>query len=137
MLSLIQRNEQKVSIMANIIIRDLPDTTKHSLRVHAAQSGLSLEAYARYILQVASKSRDFQVVDLLELASKHFGVKGGVDVELPKRQSHRRSVDFDAYDTARYQRDFRADEAATGCRRGGLDRSAKPGGLGHHDHHHR
>ena len=81
--------------MANITVRDLPDKTKETLRVHAAQAGISLEAYARYILQTASSSDDFKSVNILKISEKYFGAKEGVELELPERNSKRQSVDFD------------------------------------------
>jgi plasmid stability protein len=80
--------------MANITIRDLPDNTKESLRVQAAKSGVSLEAYARYILQTASASDVFMQPGILDLADKYFGAKKGVNLELPKRSSEREEVKF-------------------------------------------
>lgn len=81
--------------MANITIRDLPDKTKESLRVHAAQAGVSLEAYARLLLQQASRSKGKRPVRVLEVADKYFGAGSGVDIELPKRGSKRQPVDFE------------------------------------------
>lgn len=80
--------------MANITIRDLPDSTKKSLRIQAARAGLSFEAYARHILQKASSSGDFRLFNILDLAKKYFGSKHGVELELPKRRSKRHSIDF-------------------------------------------
>ena len=81
--------------MANITIRDLPDQTKETLRVQAAKSGISLEAYARYILQTVSMTDRFVQPSVLELAGKYFGTKNGIDIPLPERSSKRGLVDFD------------------------------------------
>lgn len=81
--------------MANIIVRDLPDRTKETLRVQAAKSGISLEAHARHILQKASSSDDFLHPSILDLASKYFGSENGVDLDLPDRTSEREKVDFE------------------------------------------
>lgn len=80
--------------MANITIRDLPDSTKENLRVQAAKSGISLEAYARHILQKASSSDFFLQPNILDLATKYFGGKYGIDLELPDRNTERSQVDF-------------------------------------------
>lgn len=80
--------------MANITIRDLPDSTKESLRVQAAKSGISLEAYARHILQKASSSDFFLQPNILNLATKYFGDKYGVELELPERNTSRDQVEF-------------------------------------------
>lgn len=81
--------------MANITIRGLPDNTKENLRVLAAKSGVSLEAYARLILQKASSSSSFLQPNILDLASKYFGHKNGVELELPERSSTRKGVNFE------------------------------------------
>lgn len=80
--------------MANITIRDLPDKTKQNLRVHAAQAGISLEAYARHILQKASRTGDYKPASILDLADRYFGAEHGADIELPERGSKRQPVDF-------------------------------------------
>ena len=82
--------------MANMTIRDLPENTKKTLRIQAAQAGISLEAYARHILQVASSTGDLAPANILDLATHYFGPKYGVDIELPKRRTKRRSVNLDA-----------------------------------------
>jgi len=78
--------------MGSITIRKLPDQSKESLRVQAAKSGLSLEAYVRQILEEASGLESGKKVNILELAQSNFGSQGGVDLELPKRSSHRGSI---------------------------------------------
>jgi plasmid stability protein len=81
--------------MANITVRNLPDKVKETLRIQAAQSGISLETYARHILQVASNQNDYKPVDIASLAGQYFGADQGVDIELPERDSSRQVVDFD------------------------------------------
>ena len=81
--------------MANITIRDLPDNTKENLRILAAKSGVSLESYARLVLQKASSSDSFLQQNILDLASKYFGHKYGVELDLPERSSTRDKVTFE------------------------------------------
>ncbi len=81
--------------MANITIRNFPDNIKENLRVQAAKSGISLEAYARYILQKASTSDNFMQPSILDLADIYFGAENGIDLELPKRSSSRTEIKFD------------------------------------------
>jgi plasmid stability protein len=81
--------------MASITVRNLPDKTKETLRIQAAQSGISLESYARHILQTASNQSDFKPVNILGLAEHYFGPSRGVDIDLPERSSTRQTVDFD------------------------------------------
>ncbi len=82
-------------IMANLTIRDLPDTAKESLRVQAAKAGVSLESFARGLLQEASKKRSAQPEDLLKLSQECFGPKNGVDLELSPAKTRRPVVEFD------------------------------------------
>ena len=74
--------------MASIIIRNLPDRIKQILRINAAILGLSLESYARSILENASK-HSYTNVNILDLADKYFGIARGVDLDLPSRNSKR------------------------------------------------
>ena len=80
--------------MGSITIRNLPDQSKVSLRVQAAKSGMSLEAYVRKILVEASGLESDKKINILELAQDCFGSQGGVDLVLPKRGSHRDSSHF-------------------------------------------
>ena len=80
--------------MAQITIRELSDKAKEALRVQAAQSGLSLEAHVRHILQQASTGKALKPKNILDLADHYFGGGKGIDLELPKRGSGRRSFDF-------------------------------------------
>ncbi len=80
--------------MASITIRDLPDKTKEALRVHAAQCGVSLEAYVRQVLKKASTANGLKAVSILDMADKYFGSKHGIDIELPKRSSKRQMVEY-------------------------------------------
>lgn len=81
--------------MANVNVRGLPDQVKQALRVRAAQAGMSLEAYARRALTRAAMSDDKEPPSLLELAEKHFGSGGGVELDLPGRSTQRQPVTFD------------------------------------------
>ncbi len=80
--------------MASITIRNLPDKTKETLRIHAAQSGVSLESYVRQILRKASGANGLKPVSILDMAERYFGPKHGVNIELPKRSSKRQSIEF-------------------------------------------
>jgi len=80
--------------MPNINVRGLSAHTKETLRVRAAQAGMSLEAYARRALQKAAVSDGSEPVPILDLAKKHFGSYGGVELDLPERSSRRDPVDF-------------------------------------------
>ncbi len=82
--------------MAQITVRELSDKAKEALRVQAAQSGISLEAHVRHILQQASADKALKPISILDLADKYFGVGKGIDLELPKRNSGRKPVDFES-----------------------------------------
>ncbi len=82
--------------MASLTIRNFSDGAKDALREHAAKAGISLEAYAREILQDAARSaRKSGGSDLLSLSREFFGPAKGVDLELPKRSSRREEVMFE------------------------------------------
>ena len=76
--------------MASLTIRNLPEDVKQSLRVQAAQAGLSMEAYARNLLQSASGVPATQEAtpaepdnrprkNIAEIAEKYFGKENGVE----------------------------------------------------------
>ena len=81
--------------MASITVRNLSDQSKENLRVQAAQCGSSLEAYVRSILQEASSVETTKPIDILRLARRFFGTRSGINLELPKRGSHREAAHFD------------------------------------------
>ena len=81
--------------MASITIRKLPEPTKERLRLRAARSGLSLEAFTRQILQAASQSDQSEAPDLAELARNCFGPEKGIDLALPPRGSNRPPLSFE------------------------------------------
>lgn len=81
--------------MASITIRDFSDVAKDALKVHAAKAGVSLEAYARQILQEAARSESQSSrSNLLSLSRELFG-QDGIDLDLPSRSSTRDVVTFD------------------------------------------
>ena len=81
--------------MSSITIRNLPDTTKETLRVQAAKQGLSLEALTRRILHQASLGASEPGHNLAKLASQCFGPEHGVDLDLPPRGSSRPPLSFE------------------------------------------
>lgn len=81
--------------MSSITIRKLPEVAKERLRIRAARSGLSLEAYTRQILQEASRCSEPEDTDLAALAQSCFGDKNGIDLDLPPRGSNREPLGFE------------------------------------------
>jgi plasmid stability protein len=76
--------------MASITIRKLPESTKHKLRIRAAQNGRSMEQEAREILRTElNKSPELEGpktgADLVKSIREIFEPLGGVDLEIPPR----------------------------------------------------
>lgn len=85
--------------MAALSIRDLDDDVRDRLRVRAARNGRSMEAEARTILTDAVTDplpgEPRNVIEAFRLlAAKH----GGVELDLPSRQSPARGVDFSDFE---------------------------------------
>lgn len=80
--------------MAAITVRNLDDKVKHRLRVRAARHGRSMEAEARAILVEAVGEED-ESENFLTTLHKRFAEVGGVELELPERDTSVRAVDFD------------------------------------------
>ena len=82
------------SSMTSITVRKLPTATKERLRVQAARSGISLEAYTRHLLQRAAEQDQSPSPDLATLAKQCFG-NDGIELELPPRGQAREPIRFD------------------------------------------
>jgi len=82
--------------MATLTIRQLDEKIKTRLRVRAAHNGRSMEEEAREILRAAlSSSRETKEPNLVEsIRRKLAAAGGGVDLELPKRESFSEPPDF-------------------------------------------
>jgi antitoxin FitA len=82
--------------MGSITIRNLDTAIKERLRVRAAEHGHSMEAEARRILQAAlSGSKWPPGRNLYERIHARFAPLGGVDLELPPRETAREPPRFD------------------------------------------
>jgi len=81
--------------MAEITIRNLSEETMETLRKHASEQGLSLEAYVRNLLQDAARREMRPSRILTKIARKYFGPTNGVDLDRPVRSTHRGAPDFD------------------------------------------
>jgi antitoxin FitA len=79
--------------MATLSIRNLDDDDKVRLRVRAAKNGRSMEAEAREILR--SSLADDAVPGLGTQIHAMFAALGGVELELPSRDSPARYAVFD------------------------------------------
>jgi antitoxin FitA len=75
--------------MASITIRQLPESTKRKLKIRAAQHGRSMEQEAREILQIELAKPVKTGKDLVEAIRRRFAPYGGVDLEIPPRESIR------------------------------------------------
>jgi plasmid stability protein len=81
-----------VMVMAAITVRNLDDRLKERLRVRAARHGHSMEAEAREILADAlTEPGDANLVRVLR---SRFAELGGVDLDLPRRNTPVRAADF-------------------------------------------
>ncbi len=73
--------------MASITVRNLDDDLKRRLRVRAAENGRSMEQEARDILRSALKQEPGPDIDLASAIRARFAPLGGVELELPPRES--------------------------------------------------
>lgn len=80
--------------MAALTIRKLDEDVKTRLRVRAAQNGRSMEEEARVILAGVLGEPRNTGADLVASIRAKFGPLGGVDLELPSRESSRGVADF-------------------------------------------
>jgi antitoxin FitA len=75
--------------MASITIRNLDDETKERLRVRAAHRRRSMEEEARHILREALDAEGALPRNLATAVHSRFSALGGVDLEIPERESMR------------------------------------------------
>jgi plasmid stability protein len=80
--------------MATLTIRQLDDRLKQRLRVRAAHNGRSMEEEAREILRGALAASKVPEKNLAELIRERFAPFGGVELNIPKRQSIKKPPDF-------------------------------------------
>ena len=81
--------------MASITIRNLDDDVKTRLRVRAAENGRSMEEEARVILREAVGREEVPAKGLGTAIHELFKPFGGVELELPPRESMREPPRFD------------------------------------------
>jgi len=82
--------------MSSITIRNLDPALKERLRIRAAEHGHSMEAEVRNILQIILKVPERATgLNLYERIRARFEPLGGVDLELPPRESGREPPSFD------------------------------------------
>jgi plasmid stability protein len=77
-----------------VTIRGLAPALKARLRVRAALNARSMEAEARAILEAALNTPEEDTTDLASFARSLFAPIGGVDLELPTRESAREAPEF-------------------------------------------
>jgi plasmid stability protein len=80
--------------MASITIRDLEPGVKERLRVRAARHGRSMEEEARVILRSAVVERRAPARGLGTAIHRRFKAIGGIDLELPERETMREPPRF-------------------------------------------
>ncbi|WP_341718017.1 Arc family DNA-binding protein [Micromonospora sp. FIMYZ51] len=79
--------------MAALSIRDLDDSVKDKLRLRAARHGRSMEAEIRAILTTAV-AEDAPRADLFSALTERFQQLGGVDLDVPERNTPPRAADL-------------------------------------------
>ncbi|HEX4727769.1 MAG TPA: Arc family DNA-binding protein [Jatrophihabitans sp.] len=80
-------------LVAAVSIRGLDDQVRDRLRIRAARHGWSMEAEIRAILVQAVSEPD-PSENLFSSLLLRFGDLGGVELELPPRQTPPRAADF-------------------------------------------
>ena len=79
-----------------VTVRGLAPALKARLRVRAVHNARSMEAEARAILEAVLVDPEEETMDLASFARGLFVPIGGVDLELPPRDSARELPDFGA-----------------------------------------
>ena len=79
--------------MADISIRNLDDSVRDRLRVRAASHGRSMESEVRVILTEAV-TEPRERAGLVAVLADRFSELGGIDLEVPKRDTPVRGADF-------------------------------------------
>lgn len=83
--------------MASMTIRNIDDQLKSRLRVQAAKHGRSMEDEARDILRAALSTQDEgSGQNLIDSIRRRIAPVGGIDLDLPARETIRNPVDFGA-----------------------------------------
>lgn len=82
--------------MASMTIRNIDEQLKSRLRVQAAHHGRSMEDEARDILRAALSTEESGRQDLIESIRSRISPLGGVDLQLPARETISERVDFGA-----------------------------------------
>lgn len=80
--------------MATLTIRHLDERTKTKLRVRAAHHGRSMEEEAREILRSALSTSPLEAGNLAEAIRRRLAPFGGVELDLPRRDTMREPPDF-------------------------------------------
>lgn len=80
---------QCIDCMASITIRDVDPRLKERLRVRAARHGRAMEEEVRDILRVVLADDETTLRRLGDAIRARFEPLGGVDIELPERDSIR------------------------------------------------
>ena len=83
-----------IDSMATLTIRQLDEKTKTRLRVRAAHHGRSMEGEAREILRSALTASLPAKGNLAETIRRRFAAFGGVEIELPRRDTLRPTPEF-------------------------------------------
>ena len=81
--------------MASITVRNLDEGLKRRLRIRAAENGRSMEQEVRDILRATLDEESPSGKEFIDEIRARFAELGGVELELPPRDSMREPPDFD------------------------------------------
>ncbi len=87
-------SNDSIDSMATLTIRQLDEKTKTRLRVRAAHHGRSMEEEAREILRSALTASSPAKRNLAETIRRRFAAFGGLELELPRRDTLRQAPEF-------------------------------------------
>jgi antitoxin FitA len=87
-------SSDSIDSMATLPIRQLDEKTKTRLRVRAAHHGRSMEEEARAILRSALTASSPVKRNLAETIHRRFAAFGGLEIELPRRDTMRQAPEF-------------------------------------------
>ena len=81
--------------MASMTIRNIDEKLKARLRIQAAKHGRSMEDEARDILKAALSTTSSSTTSLMKSIRRRLESTGGVDLEIPPRETMREPPRFE------------------------------------------
>jgi len=81
--------------MSTITIHDVSDELTEAMTAYAEANGISVDAYARELLNFAIAERNRGSMKLTDAFRLYFGRSNGVELDLSGRDSGRERTEFD------------------------------------------